>query len=507
MEQNSMSSTPTARGFPPLKQVFAKNYEDFLCKSDSSCGVMHTLPIIPDWLPCKVPVQIFLNEVLLNEMNEEIKKSRNIGPTGFLPALLQLANVATLPGIVGSSIGLPDIHSGYGFAIGNVAAFDANDPAAIVSPGGVGFDINCGVRLIRTNLTIDDINPIKEQLARSLFETLPVGIAGSQPKASSNIKIDIKNLNEILSTGVNWAVKNGYAWPEDLVTCEENGSIQPADPACVSQRAKGRGISQLGSLGAGNHYAEIQTVSCIYDEKAAKAMGISKIGQVCIMVHCGSRGLGHEIASNYIDLMKGAMERDNISIPDSQLACARINSREGQEYIRAMNAAANYAYCNRSILTFFIRKAFEKLFPAKTARELDMHLVYDVSHNMAKFEEHSIGQGENPTELRTLLVHRKGATRSFPPGHPSLPAMYSEIGQPVLVGGSMGTYSYVLTGGPNAMASSFGSTCHGAGRAKSRVEAKKTLSSQEILSRLQKDGITVCIADISSLSEEVKVES
>lgn len=350
-------------------------------------------------------------------MFDELRTSCNSGGFGgFLPGVKQIANVAALPGIVGHSIGLPDIHSGYGFAIGNMAAFDMDDPDAIVSPGGVGFDINCGVRLLRTNLFEKDVQPVKEQLAQSLFDHIPVGVG-----SKGIIPMTAKDLEEALEMGVDWSLREGYAWAEDKEHCEEYGRMLNADPSKVSMKAKKRGLPQLGTLGAGNHYAEIQVVEEIFDKYNASKMGIESVGQVCVMIHSGSRGFGHQVATDALLEMERAMKRDKIEVNDRQLACARINSAEGQTYLKAMAAAANFAWVNRSSMTFLTRQAFAKIFNS-TPDDLDMHLIYDVSHNIAKVEQHMVDG-----KLKTLLVHRKGATRAFPPHHPLIPVDYQVL--------------------------------------------------------------------------------
>lgn len=410
---------------------------------------------------------------------------------GFIPAVKQIANVAALPGIVGASLGMPDIHSGYGFSIGNVAAFDMNDPNAIVSPGGVGFDINCGVRLVRTNLDWDDVKGKQEELSQALFDHIPVGVG-----SKGIIPTQMKALEEALEMGLDWSLREGYAWPEDKEHCEENGRMLNADPTKVSLRAKKRGVPQLGTLGAGNHYAEVQVVDEIYDKWAAKKMGIDRKGQVVVFIHSGSRGLGHQVASDSLRDMERAMARDNIFVNDRQLACARIHSKEGQDYLGAMAAAANFAWVNRQSMTFLCRQAFAKLFNS-TPDDLDMHTVYDVSHNIAKIEEHLVDG-----RMKTLLVHRKGATRAFPPHHPSIPVDYQFTGQPVLIGGTMGTCSYVLTGTETGMQSTFGSTCHGAGRSMSRNKSRRALTPEEVLEDLKKKGISIRVASPKLVMEE-----
>jgi tRNA-splicing ligase RtcB len=388
------------------------------------------------------------------------------------------------------------------------------DPEAIVSPGGVGFDINCGVRLLRTNLDYKDIEPIQEQLAQSLFDHIPVGVG-----SKGVIPTTAADLEDALEMGMDWSVREGYAWPEDKEHCEEYGRMLNADPTKVSNRAKKRGLPQLGTLGAGNHYCEIQVVEEIYDEAAARCMGIDRVNQVCVMIHSGSRGLGHQVATDALVEMERAMARDGIVTNDKQLACARIHSREGQDYLAAMAAAANYAWVNRSSMTFLCRQAFAKAFNT-TPDELDMHLVYDVSHNIAKIEEHMVDG-----KLMKLLVHRKGATRAFPPHHPLIPVDYQLSGQPVLIGGTMGTCSYVLTGTQRGMAETFGSTCHGAGRALSRNKSRNALrfvrffffakmyywfflnilfvqSYEEVLERLRAKNISIRVASPKLVMEE-----
>ncbi|XP_065156070.1 RNA-splicing ligase RtcB homolog [Atheta coriaria] len=436
--------------------------------------------------------RFYVNKPLEDLMLDELKNSCRPGQVGgFLPGVKQIANVAALPGIVGYSIGLPDIHSGYGFAIGNMAAFDVDDPKSIVSPGGVGFDINCGVRLLRTNLTEKDVQPVKEKLAQSLFDHIPVGVG-----SKGIIPMNAKDLEEALEMGMDWSLREGYIWAEDKEHCEEYGRMLNADPSIVSQRAKKRGLPQLGTLGAGNHYAEIQIVDEIFDKAAASKMGIEQIGQVCIMIHSGSRGFGHQVATDALVQMEKAMKRDDIETNDRQLACARINSKEGQDYLNAMAAAANFAWVNRSSMTFLTRQAFAKQFET-TPDDLDMHVIYDVSHNIAKVEQHMVDG-----RPKTLLVHRKGSTRAFPPHHPLTPVDYQLTGQPVLIGGTMGTCSYVLTGTEKGMTETFGSTCHGAGRALSRAKSRRNIEYTEVLAKLQEAGISIRVASPKLVMEE-----
>jgi len=445
----------------------------------------------------KVPADIIVNDDLQKLLVQELRDSccgpQSQAGASFIPALRQAANVAALPGIVGASLAMPDVHSGYGFCIGNVAAFDMDDPSAIISPGGVGFDINCGVRLIRTNLSEADVgsHDVREKLAEALFKNIPVGVG-----AGGDIPCTMQELDRLLSNGVDWAIEKGFAWKEDKEHCEEEGRMDTADPKCVSYRAKKRGLKQLGTLGAGNHYAEIQVVDEIYHPEAAKTMGIGKVGQVCIMIHTGSRGLGHQVATDALTVMERAMARDNIALNDRQLSCARIISREGKEYLAAMSCAANFAWVNRSCITFLTRKAFSEVFD-RTPDDMDMHLVYDVCHNIAKVEKHVVDGVE-----RTLLVHRKGSTRAFPPHHPSIPKDYQSIGQPVLIGGTMGTCSYVLVGTERGMTETFGSTCHGAGRALSRNQSRKTLDHDKVLKQLHDKGISIRVASPKLVMEE-----
>lgn len=433
-----------------------------------------------------VPAKFYASPELLKLVSNEFRTASG----GFTGAVQQLANVATLPGIVGSSIGMPDIHSGYGFAVGNVAAFDLADPKAVVSPGGVGFDINCGVRLLRSDLTEEDVKPLKSKMADNLFDQVPVGVGGK-----SELKLTPADVNEVLTTGMGWTKKHGYSWPEDSDSCEEFGCYPKADPSQVSDRAKKRGRTQLGTLGAGNHYVEVQVVDQVYDEEAAAAMQLKK-GGVCVMIHTGSRGLGHQICTDFLSASDRALAREKIHLVDRQLACMPIQSPEGQSYLAAMAAAANFAFANRSLIMSEVRSAFEKTF-GKSARELGMHMVYDVTHNTAKEEEHQVDG-----QKKKLLVHRKGATRAYPPGHPSLPDRYQNCGQPVLIGGSMGTSSYVLVGTQGAMEQTFGSTCHGAGRAMSRAQSKKTLGYKEVMRLCESRGVTIRVATEKLIAEE-----
>uniref|UniRef100_A0A6G1SAJ3 RNA-splicing ligase RtcB homolog n=1 Tax=Aceria tosichella TaxID=561515 RepID=A0A6G1SAJ3_9ACAR len=437
----------------------------------------------------RVEGRFYVNEQLETLMFEELRNSDKGG--GFLPAVKQIANVACLPGIVGHSIGLPDVHSGYGFAIGNIAAMDMSDPEAVVSPGGVGFDINCGVRLIRTNLFENDVQPVKEELCQCLFDHIPVGVG-----SKGLIPMNAHDLDEAIEMGVDWSLREGYAWPEDKEHCEEFGRMLNADPSKVSMKAKKRGLPQLGTLGSGNHYAEIQVVDEIFDKQKAAKMGIEDVGQVCVMIHSGSRGFGHQVATDALLEMERAMKRDKIIVNDRQLACARIQSEEGQNYLKAMACASNFAWVNRSSMTFLTRQAFAKVFNSMPD-DLDMQLIYDVSHNIAKVEDHMV-EGRP----KKLLVHRKGATRAFPPNHPLIPVDYQLTGQPIMIGGTMGTNSYVLTGTQTGMEQTFGTTCHGSGRALSRAKSRRDLDYKDVLKEMSRRGISVRVASPKLIMEE-----
>ena len=404
-------------------------------------------------------------------------------------ALEQVANVAFLPGITGYSLAMPDIHWGYGFPIGGVAAMRMSD--GVVSPGGVGFDINCGVRLLRTNLLEAEVRPKIRELVDTLYRNVPSGL-GSEGK----IRLRHGEIDEVLAKGTRWAVEKGYGRPEDLETTEEHGEMAGADPARVSGRAKQRGVPQLGTLGSGNHFLEVAVVDQIHEEAIARDMGIDQIGQVMLLVHCGSRGLGHQTADDYIRVMVNAMKKYGIELPDRQLACAPLDSQEGQNYLVAMRCAANYAWANRQCITHWVRESFCEVL-GKSEADAGLELIYDVAHNIAKIEEHELDD-----KRVKLCVHRKGATRAFPAGHPELPPQYAHIGQPVFIPGDMGRYSYVLVGTEQAMKESFGSTCHGAGRVKSRAAAKRELRGEAVLEDLQSRGITIKTGNMKGLAEE-----
>ena len=398
----------------------------------------------------------------------------------------QAMNVACLPGIVGRSLAMPDIHQGYGFPIGGVAATDWN--SGVVSPGGVGFDINCGVRLLATNLTREQVEPKLRELVNQIFRDVPSG-TGSK----GHVECSHKELQEVLERGAQWAVEQGYGEPDDIVFCEENGRMESADPSQVSYRARERGLKQLGTLGSGNHFLEIEYVERIFEPEAAKRFGL-EVGQAVVLVHCGSRGLGHQVCTDFLKTMGSAMRRYEITLPDRQLACVPIRSPEGQSYLGAMAAAANYAWANRQVITHFTRKSFAKVF----GDEVHLRLVYDVAHNMAKRERHPMNG-----DVRDLLVHRKGATRSFAAGSPSVPEAYRDIGQPVLIPGSMGTASYVLVGTERAMKESFGTVCHGAGRLMSRTAAKRGRDARVESKRLEERGIIVRAETRDGILEEI----
>jgi len=403
-------------------------------------------------------------------------------------AVKQIVNVACLPGVQKYSIGLPDIHFVYGFPIGGVAAFSLR--TGIVSPGGVGFDINCGVRLIKSNLTIEDVEDHLDELTENLFKNIPSGV-GSKGK----IKLEEGEIDKVLDFGAEWAVENGYGWPEDLEVLEENGRMIDANSSIVSDKAKKRGIPQLGSLGSGNHFLEIQVVDEIYNDEVAEVYGLKK-GMIVVMIHTGSRGCGHQICSDYLRIMDKAYKNYKIQIEDRQLACAPLDSKEAQNYIMAMAAAANYAWANRQMITHWVRETFEDVL-GKSAKDMEMDILYDVAHNIAKMETHKVYKREEE-----LLVHRKGATRAFGPGCEEVPEKYREVGQPVLIPGTMGTASYVLHGTEVAMEETFGSTAHGAGRVLSRSQAKKDYSADEITQDMESKGIKIKANSKHVIAEE-----
>jgi len=423
----------------------------------------------------RVPVTIYANEELLSKMLSD-------------RTIQQAMNVATLPGVQKHVVVLPDGHEGYGFPVGGVAAMSVDD--GVISPGGVGYDINCGVRLIRTNLDEKDVRPKLKDLVNELFRAVPSGVGSEGVVKLSNAELD-----EVLTEGVYWAIRNGYGWEEDAEVCEENGKMKGADPSKVSNMARKRGAPQLGTLGSGNHFLEVQKVDKIYDHEAAKAMGIDHEGQITVLIHCGSRGLGHQICSDYLRVSESALKRYGITLPDRELACVPNSSPEGEAYRKAMYSALNFAWSNRQMITHWTRKAFEKVFNMSES-DLGMHLVYDVAHNIAKVEEHKIDGS-----LKQVVVHRKGATRAFPANRPELPERYRSLGQPVLIPGSMGTASWILLGNARSMDLTFGSTAHGAGRTMSRAAAKRSYTAQEVQKRLEVRGIY-----IKALTKEGVVE-
>src|SRR3989344_8298764 len=412
-----------------------------------------------------VPVIIYASEKLLKEMKKD-------------NCIQQMKNVACLPGIEKNAIVLPDAHLGYGFCIGGVAAFDIDK--GVISPGGVGYDISCSVRLLKTNLKKQDIEKKQKEIAKKLYNKLPTGVG-----KGGKVRIDKKEIKEIMKKGSLWAVENGYGIKEDCELSEEQGCMKDAEPEFVSERAIARGINQLGSLGSGNHFLEVQYVENILDEKTAEIFGL-EMGQVCIMIHCGSRGLGHQIASDYIKLMEEEYGFENI--PDRELICAPFNSELGQQYYKAMCCAVNYAFCNRQMIMHWTRETFREFFPKS-----ELKLIYDVAHNIAKVEEHN---GEK------VCVHRKGATRSFGPGRKEIPEVYRKIGQPVLIPGSMGTFSYILAGTSKAEEVSFGSTAHGAGRVMSRHSALNKFRGEKIKKELEDQGIEIKAGGFKSIAEE-----
>ncbi len=424
----------------------------------------------------RVPGLLYADDKMLQQIGEE--KSPE-----------QVANVAFLPGIVGKSMAMPDIHWGYGFPIGGVAATRTSD--GVVSPGGVGFDINCGVRLMATNLTEKDIKPRIEDIIAQLFVNIPSGV-GSEGR----IRLKGNQINKVMRKGSRWAVEEGYGEKEDLDFTEENGRMSGADPGQVSDKAKKRGLPQLGTLGSGNHFLEIQVVDEVYDKAAARAFGIEQTGQILILIHTGSRGFGYQVCDDYLKTMGKAVKDYGIELPDRQLACAPVRSPEGQSYLAAMACAANYAWANRQCITHWTRQTLSNIF-GQSPQELGLRLIYDVAHNIAKIEEHKV----NGKKL-SVCVHRKGATRAFPANHPDVPNAYKEIGQPVLIPGDMGRYSYVAVGTERAMEETFGSTCHGAGRIRSRSAAKREFSASDIANKLHKKGIVFKVASKSSLVEE-----
>ena len=401
----------------------------------------------------------------------------------------QVANVATLPGIVKYSLAMPDIHWGYGFSIGGVAATDVEE-GGVISPGGVGYDINCGVRLMKTSLFEKDVKPKIKDLVYGLYNNVPAGVG-----SKGDIKVTDEQEEKILVEGVKWALSKGYATQHDIEHTEEHGEMDGADPKAVSERAYERGRKQSGTLGSGNHFIEVQAIDDIYDEEAARVFGLEK-GQVVVMIHSGSRGFGYQICDDYAHGMISALSKYGISVPDRQLACAPLKSDEGKKYFGAMVCAANYAWNNRQCLMHLVRLTFEKIF-GKSWQSLGMFLIYDVAHNIAKVEKHVVNGKE-----KLLCVHRKGATRAFGPGHADIPLDYKKIGQPVIIPGDMGRNSYLLTGTQKAMEETFGTTCHGAGRCLSRTAAMSKYSVSQVRKELEEKGIAIMAAGKGTIVEE-----
>ncbi|MBI4368691.1 MAG: RtcB family protein [Elusimicrobia bacterium] len=423
----------------------------------------------------RVPARVFASAKMLEKIQSD-------------QALKQLANVATLPGIVEASLAMPDVHWGYGFPVGGVAATDAE--AGVISPGGIGFDISCGVRLVRSALTAKEVEPYLPQLVDKLFEMVPSGVGATGPLHLNNDK-----LKRVFEGGAQWAVREGYGLPEDLLTIEDSGRIAGSDPDLPSERARERGRDQLGTLGSGNHFLEIERVDAIYDEVAASAFGLFK-GQMVALIHTGSRGCGYQVCDDYLKLMPRTSALAGYRPPDRQLACAPLVSREGRDYLAAMAAAANFARANRQVITHRTREAFEAVL-GRTSSQMGLGVVYDVCHNIAKIEEYVVSG-----KKRRLCVHRKGATRAFPAGHEEVPERYRSVGQPVIIPGSMGTASYVLVGTQDAMSQSFGTVAHGAGREMSRIQAAKKIKGEALALELKSQGIHVRTPSYRGLAEE-----
>ena len=425
----------------------------------------------------RVPGVVFADKNLLEKMATD-------------RTLEQCVNVAHLPGICKHAITLPDGHEGYGFPIGGVAATDYEK--GVISPGGVGYDINCGVRLLNTNLSEADIRPKLAELTNAIFENVPCGL-GSRRK---DFHLTSHELDQLAAQGVGWIVNQGLGWPEDAEHCEENGCMKAANPEKVSVTAKKRGFTQIGTLGSGNHFLEIQKVDKIYNPQVAEIFGISHVGQVTAMIHCGSRGYGHQICSDYLRVMEQAVHKYKIDLPDRELACAPGTSKEAENYYQAMSCAVNYAFSNRQAITHWVRQSFEQVFK-RPAEEFGLNLVYDVAHNIAKIEEHTINK-----HARKVWIHRKGATRAFAPERVEVPVDYRAVGQPVIIPGSMGTSSWVLVGTTKAMEISFGSTAHGAGRMMSRTAAKRRFWGGDVKKALEQRGIIIRAASQVVLAEE-----
>jgi tRNA-splicing ligase RtcB len=432
---------------------------------------------IPKTGKMRVDGIVYTNEKMLPHMQQD-------------ETLQQVINVAHLPGILDHSLAMPDAHSGYGFPIGGVAAFDLDE--GVISPGGVGYDINCGIRLMRSNLTRDDLEGKVRDLVNGLFRNIPCGV-GSERK---DLRLSNQDERQVLIKGAQWAVSHGYGTEQDILHIEEQGCLAGADPDMISERAYKRGRPQLGTLGSGNHFVEIDYVEEIYNPTIADVLGL-QVNQIAVTVHTGSRGFGYQVCDDYLQEMLRASQKYGIELPDRQLCCAPITSEEGRQYFAAMACAANYAFANRQMITHWIRETFEQVLQLPP-RDLQMGLVYDVAHNIAKFETYRIGGQE-----RKVCVHRKGATRAFPAGHPAVPDAYQAIGQPVLIPGDMGRCSYVLVGTESAIAETFGSTCHGAGRMMSRTAAKKQAKGRAIWREMEDQGVIVKSDGRATLAEEM----
>jgi tRNA-splicing ligase RtcB len=432
---------------------------------------------IPRTGDMRVPGRVYASDALMADIRGD-------------ESLVQVRNVATLPGIVGWSLAMPDIHWGYGFPIGGVAATEADRGA--ISPGGVGYDINCGVRLARTGLVTEAVRGRLRELMDAVYDAVPSGL-GAEGVISKLTRADLRR---ILTRGARWAVEQGYGDADDLEHTEEGGCLEGADPDEVSDRAKQRGLSQVGSLGSGNHFLEVQRVARVYDADLAAAFGLFD-DQVVVMIHSGSRGLGYQICDDYIKRIKPKVKSYGYVLPDIQLVAAPLDSKEGRAYLGAMRCAANYAWSNRQVMLHSVRETFQRVLGIGP-RELGMKLVYDVCHNIAKIEDHVV-----KGETRRVCVHRKGATRAFPPRHPEVPVAYRESGQPVLIPGSMGNYSYVCAGAPGAMTDTFGSTCHGAGRRMSRTRAKKESRGRDLLGEMERQGVIVRATGLRTVAEEM----
>lgn len=424
----------------------------------------------------RVPGIIYADKRLL----EDITRDKSVE---------QVANGASFPGIVKASLAMPDIHYGYGLPIGGVVAIDVNE--GIVSPGATGYDINCGVRTLRSNLSREEIRGGLRDLVDSLFQNIPSGVG-----SKGIIKLGRDDFRKVSQQGSRWAVESGYGEREDLEFCESSGCIEGAIHEKVSEKALERGRAQLGTLGSGNHFVEVQSVQEVYDQEAAEVLGIWE-GQVMVMIHTGSRGFGHQICTDYLQVMDKALKKYEIELPDRQLACAPYNSPEGQDYLGAMRAAANFAWANRQCITHWVREAFQRVF-RMSPKDAGLSLVYDVAHNIIKVEEHEVGG----KKLR-LAVHRKGATRAFPPHHPEIPEAYRSVGQPVIIPGDMGRASFILVGTEGAMKDTFGSTCHGAGRVLSRKAAIRAARGRSIMKELEAKAILVRAATRATIDEEM----